>query len=317
MRKILQIDGGGLKGIIPAIILDNFEKQVGKQCCDVFDLICGTSTGAIIGGILASGTVPASIVKKMYIERAPKLFTPRVPIFPFLGTLFNGSKYSRNEFIDLLKMYTGNKKMKDLRTLFMTTTMNLCSGRTHFVYSDDIYEKEYLVSEVISWSALSAALYFGKINVPEFIWDDFLPDGTVNEDIKGGVFQDGGQGINNCTLGSATAISIAKKWFDDGVVILSLGCGDYHNVESYKEASKIGWIGQLKDFFTQARNEAQINQYMASKYISITRKENYTLIRVNCFMPKKADVLDGVKYVDTYRTLGEQLKDSIPFELFK
>jgi len=317
MKKILQIDGGGLKGIIPAIILENFEKKIGKQCCDVFDLICGTSTGAVIGGVLASGVTPASTIKKMYVEKVPKLFTPRVPLFPFLGTLFKGSKYDKEEFIELIKKYTGHKKMKDANTLFMATTMNLCSGRTHFIYSDDAYEKDYYIWEIISWSALSAAAYFGKINVPGFIWDDFLPDGSVIEDIKGGVFQDGGQGINNCTLGTATLISVAKKWFDEGVVILSIGCGDYHKAETYEEASKTGWLGQVVDFFTQARNEAQITQYMASRYISITRKENYTLVRVNCFMPKKADTLDGVKYVDTYQTLGNQLKDSIPFELFK
>jgi patatin-like phospholipase/acyl hydrolase len=316
MKRVLQIDGGGLRGCIPATILDNFEKVKGKPCCEIFDLITGTSTGAIIGGVLASGVTSAETIHKMYVDQGAKLFTPKVPLIPFFGTLFTGAKYNRKPFIDLLKKYTGMKLMSELRTAFMATSFSLCSGRTHFIYSSDEYEKTYPVWEVISWSALSAAAYFGKINVPEFIWDDFLPDGTVKEDIKGAAFQDGGQGINNCTLGAATTMAIANKWFDEQVVILSLGCGDYHHTEDYNTASKTGWVGQVVDFMTQARSESMVTQYMGSRLISIKRKENYTLVRVNCSLPKKLDTLDGVKYIKEYENAGNQLKNTIPFDLF-
>jgi hypothetical protein len=314
-KLILQIDGGGLKGTIPACILDNFEKKVGK-CCEVFDLITGTSTGAIIGGILATGETDAHTIHDMYLNQGAKLFTPKVPWFPLLGTFVTGAKYSRQPFIDYIDKFTSKKKMSEVKTKFMATTMNLCSGRTHFVYSTDPYEQNYTVTQVISWSALSAAAFFGKINVPDFVWDDYLPDGTIVPDLKGGVFQDGGQGIENCTLGAATTFSIAKKWFDEEVVILSLGCGEYHERVNYDDASKTGWVGQVCDFFTQARNEASVMQYMAANCLSISRKENYTLVRVNCNLPKEADMLDGVKWISTYENLGNQLKDSIPFDLF-
>jgi len=316
-KKILQIDGGGLKGVIPAVILDNFEKVMGKPCCEIFDLITGTSTGAIIGGVLASGETDAHMLRLMYVEKGPKLFTPRVPLAPIFGTIFGGSKYAREPFLAYLKRFTAEKKMSELKTQFMATAMNDCSHRTHFIYSIDAYEKDYPVWEVISWSALSAVAYFGKINVPGFVWDDFLPDGTVSADIKGAVFQDGGQGLNNCTLGAASTAAIAKKWFDEQVIILSLGCGNYHERTPYKESSKLGLVKQGLNFLTQARGESMVVQYMGARYLSITRKENYTLIRVNCNLSKKLDLLDGVKYIREYENLGNQLKDSIPFELFK
>jgi patatin-like phospholipase/acyl hydrolase len=55
--KILSIDGGGIKGLYSAIILERFEEEYGPLHRH-FDLICGTSTGGIIALALAAG-IPA------------------------------------------------------------------------------------------------------------------------------------------------------------------------------------------------------------------------------------------------------------------
>src|SRR3712207_7174060 len=49
--KVLSIDGGGIRGMIPAKILAEIERRTGKRIFELFDLIAGTSTG----GILALG----------------------------------------------------------------------------------------------------------------------------------------------------------------------------------------------------------------------------------------------------------------------
>lgn len=51
MKKILSIDGGGIRGLIPALVLAEIEKRAGQPISKCFDLIGGTSTG----GILALG----------------------------------------------------------------------------------------------------------------------------------------------------------------------------------------------------------------------------------------------------------------------
>ncbi len=51
MRKVLSIDGGGIRGIIPAMVLTEIETRTGKATSELFDLVAGTSTG----GILALG----------------------------------------------------------------------------------------------------------------------------------------------------------------------------------------------------------------------------------------------------------------------
>lgn len=53
--RILSIDGGGIRGIIPARILQRIEEATGKPARDLFHLIAGTSTGGIIGCGLLSG----------------------------------------------------------------------------------------------------------------------------------------------------------------------------------------------------------------------------------------------------------------------
>ena len=50
-RLVLSIDGGGIRGIIPAMVIAHLEQRTGKPACELFDLIVGTSTG----GILALG----------------------------------------------------------------------------------------------------------------------------------------------------------------------------------------------------------------------------------------------------------------------
>src|SRR6266699_2006492 len=69
---ILSIDGGGIRGIIPAIILAHIEKRTGMPVYRLFDLVAGTSTG----GIIALGlTKPnADAINEYTAEQMVQLF---------------------------------------------------------------------------------------------------------------------------------------------------------------------------------------------------------------------------------------------------
>jgi uncharacterized protein len=55
--NVLSIDGGGIRGIIPAMVLADLEQRTGRRISSMFQLLAGTSTG----GILALGlTQPGS-----------------------------------------------------------------------------------------------------------------------------------------------------------------------------------------------------------------------------------------------------------------
>ena len=53
--KVLCIDGGGIRGLIPALVLEEIERRIGRRIGELVDLVAGTSTG----GILACGLTRA------------------------------------------------------------------------------------------------------------------------------------------------------------------------------------------------------------------------------------------------------------------
>lgn len=87
--RILCCDGGGLKGLITAVILEHLEAQLAKpppnrpRIKDHFQCFAGTSTGSIIACGLAKG-IAASDIRRFYEEKAPLIF----PDFRGLVTVF-------------------------------------------------------------------------------------------------------------------------------------------------------------------------------------------------------------------------------------
>lgn len=72
-RRILCIDGGGIKGVFPASFLATVEDTIEDQIADYFDLIAGTSTGGIIALGLGLG-MSARDILRFYEDEGPKIF---------------------------------------------------------------------------------------------------------------------------------------------------------------------------------------------------------------------------------------------------
>jgi patatin-like phospholipase/acyl hydrolase len=73
MRRICSVDGGGVRGCIAACFLVELEKQIGKPCREIFAMVAGTSTGAIIASSLCAGLSAAQILE-FYQTDAPQIF---------------------------------------------------------------------------------------------------------------------------------------------------------------------------------------------------------------------------------------------------
>jgi len=77
--RILSLDGGGSKGIYTLGVLSELELALGRPIYEHFDLIYGTSTGAIIASMLGLG-MPVEAVKSKYLELIPKVMGERSPL---------------------------------------------------------------------------------------------------------------------------------------------------------------------------------------------------------------------------------------------
>src|SRR5215218_6005913 len=73
--RVLSIDGGGIRGVIPALVLTEIEKRSGRRIFELFDLIAGTSTGGILAcALCAPEALPAEQLVALYEEEGPKIF---------------------------------------------------------------------------------------------------------------------------------------------------------------------------------------------------------------------------------------------------
>lgn len=111
LLRILSIDGGGIRGVFSAALLDGLERTYlnGGSITRHFDLVVGTSTGGIIALGLGSG-IAAEAMKCLYVERGREIFPPdREGLFGAIGARWRGIrqyfkyKYDRTALQSLLE----------------------------------------------------------------------------------------------------------------------------------------------------------------------------------------------------------------------
>uniref|UniRef100_A0A5B6ZNM3 Patatin n=1 Tax=Davidia involucrata TaxID=16924 RepID=A0A5B6ZNM3_DAVIN len=119
--RILSMDGGGMKGLATVRILKEIEKGTGKQIHELFDLICGTSTGGMLAVALGIKLMSLEKCEEVYKKLGKLVFTEPVPkdneaaswrerldqLYKSSSQSFrvvvHGSKHSADEFERLLK----------------------------------------------------------------------------------------------------------------------------------------------------------------------------------------------------------------------
>jgi uncharacterized protein len=73
--RVLAIDGGGIRGLIPALVLAELERRSQRRTWQLFDMIAGTSTGGILAcALCAPEALPAAQLVALYEEEGPEIF---------------------------------------------------------------------------------------------------------------------------------------------------------------------------------------------------------------------------------------------------
>ena len=233
-KTILAIDGGGIRGIIPAVVLAEIERCTNRPIAELFDLVAGTSTG----GILAVGlTVPdqngrprytAQDMIDLYVKHGGEIFTRQLRRRLF--SLFVGAAYPAGPIERLLQQYAGDARLSQAVTGLLIPSWELRTRTAWFFRrSDAIADAKkdhplYMLARATS----AAPTYF-----PPFKLTD--PSGDF-------ALVDGGLFANNPAL--AAWVDEHEGALGRPVFMVSLGTGDIDDPITYRQANlwgKLWW----------------------------------------------------------------------------
>ncbi|GAB3141675.1 CBASS cGAMP-activated phospholipase [Marisediminicola antarctica] len=160
MKRILSIDGGGIKGVFPAAFLADLETELDAPLASYFDLITGTSTGGIIALALGIG-IPAIDILRFYEERGPEIFRGGKG----LGRLKQlvSAKYNPAPLRAALIDVFGDRKLGECKTRLMIPSLDLETGAVHVMKTahHPRFERDYKLSVVdVALATAAAPTYF-------------------------------------------------------------------------------------------------------------------------------------------------------------
>lgn len=212
--RILAIDGGGIKGLLPAAYLAEIESRFlkGRSIADQFDMVAGTSTGGIIALGLAKGMTGADTMS-IYTKRGPDIFPSSRGLCAWLQGVrwWSRAKHDQKVLKDQLLDVFGDMLIDDAKTRLVIPSFEGRYGEPYIYktphhpdYKRDRREK---AAHVALHTAAAPTIYAGVEN-------------------DGHMMVDGGIWANNPVM---VALVDALACYDlppENVRILSLGTGD-------------------------------------------------------------------------------------------
>lgn len=218
--RVLSIDGGGTRGLVSLEILRHLEKATSKRIHELFDLICGVSSGAIITMAIGSGRFTLDQCETFYREMSENIFktdfwssTPRL--------LFSHAYYDAAIFEKTLKKAFGNTTMLNLAARTNQPKLVAVSVNAHTV--QPFLFRNYALNPLIG------NLFDGtcKAEVWQAIRASSAAPGYFQEfKFNTSILLDGGMLVNNCTGIAHTEASLL--WPGEPIqCVVSVGSGKF------------------------------------------------------------------------------------------
>jgi predicted acylesterase/phospholipase RssA len=265
--RILSIDGGGIRGIIPALVLAEIENRTGKRICELFDLIAGTSTGGIIALGLTrpkpdgSGApqYAAQDLVELYENQGGRIFSTSLLHRLFsLGNVLD-KKYESGPIDEVLAEYFGETMLSEAltRVLIPSYEIELRSAfffKSHKAAGEKLAPGEnqaaydFLMRDVARATS-AAPTYFEPELIDRTLVNRELAERNLvdeKEEMKRAfALIDGGTFANNpamCAVAEAICETRFNKRLDD-VFMVSLGTGEQTRPLNYQTVKNWGLLG--------------------------------------------------------------------------
>ena len=234
MQRVLSIDGGGIRGIIPAMVLAEIEGRTGRRIAEMFDLIAGTSTGGILAlGLTKPGRdgepeYSANELVELYETEGRNIFS--IPVWHRIysaGGLAE-EKYPATGIEKVAREYFGDVRLGEAHKEVLITAYEIEKRGPWFFkrrHALDPAKGFNPLMREVARATSAAPTYFEPIQLP------VGPEGNL-------AFIDGGVHSNNpamCAYVEARKIHPSENDF----LVVSLGTGELTRVMPYEEVR--GW----------------------------------------------------------------------------
>jgi uncharacterized protein len=296
--KVLAIDGGGIRGIIPAVLLGGLQARLTQELWRYFDLIAGTSTGGIIA--LGIGTrcnngqpySPSELVD-LYVKNGPAIFR-KIPLWTWLRQ-FLRPKYSPSALEESLKTFFRETRFSSAVAPVLISSYDLQSQRPFFF-------KSHRIASDPSYDWPVASIARATSAAPTFFPPLHLAAGNESYTlVDGGVF------VNNP---SVAAYAEARWLYPEATnfVVISVGTGDRQDRITYTKAKKwglVGWARQIVPVLMDSVSEAvdyELKSFPGCDYFRL-QPEN---------LPQPCAAMDNVteENLEALQTLGEKFAEA-------
>ena len=221
---ILALDGGGTRGIYTAQLLAKIEQAFGTSIKTYFDLIVGTSTGAIIAGAAVSD-IPMTDIVELFDTETPHIFRKRwyrIPLF--------FSKYPSEQLAQVIAKHIPATPLGEIATPLMITSSEIARSEVHIFRSNyesrDSEGTPPTNKRVCLRDAILASCAAPTFFAPKSVDNLLLADGCLWAN-------------NPSAIATAEALSVFRKEAQE-IRMLSIGTG--HSTNMYRQRRGWGFI---------------------------------------------------------------------------
>jgi uncharacterized protein len=223
--RVLAIDGGGIRGLIPALVLAELERRAGRRVYELFDLIAGTSTGGILAcALCAPNPLPAEEVAAIYEEEGPAIFDRSVwQRFRSAEGLLD-EKYEAGALDRALERFLAGKRLADTVPELIVPTYDMSEPGPFFFKTRTARERpaDDVPLTVVARATSAAPTYFEPLPVAARVLVD------------GGVFA-----VNPAMSAFAEVLRFHPS---ADVVLLSLGTGQRTRSRRFADVDDWGLV---------------------------------------------------------------------------
>ncbi|MGH8092032.1 MAG: CBASS cGAMP-activated phospholipase [Chthoniobacterales bacterium] len=234
--RILSLDGGGLKGLFAAKLLADLERDLDVQIGDYFDLITGTSTGAIIALGLAF-RLPASDILQFYRDKGPTIFD--ASSFGIIST-----RYSAEPLRAALTEVFGEKTLGDAASRLVVPAFNLQRREVK------LFKTRHSPRFLRDWKMKAVDVALASAAAPTYL--PAFVDESLIEYIDGGIW------ANNPSLVGVIEAMTVLGVDRSKINLLSVGTTrEVVRMDAIKRhAGRALWASQVSDVFVGADSVA-------------------------------------------------------------